>query len=536
MNTNAKIGVAVAGGYLLGRTKKAKLALGLGMFLAGKKLHLDPSRLLGALREAPVLAGVSDQVRRELLDNARSAATSAVTGRVGGLADRLGERASALSPGSRDRDEPDEADEPDEPDESDDALERAEEEDEAEESRPSRKRTTRRPSASTASRSRTTANKATRKAPAKPASKTAGKTAARQRPRRRARQRARAPPPAGGPPAGEATMADSAFGKLRKDVLDDPAVDRLKRELRAYLQARATHAASALGRRLAQADGPGGMVKSLAQGGQALTEGKLPAQAALKVGTSHMMDKIKGFFGKKLKSGGGKSKSVTIIEDIDVGVPRREAYDQWSRFQEFSTFAKGVVSVEQTDDTASNWRVKVAKSTRSWKATVTEQLPDERIVWTTEGAKATVKGVVSFHAVTDDLTRVLLVLEYFPKGLFEKTGNIWRAQGRRARLDLKLYRKFVMTRDEPAEGWRGEIHDGEVVLTHEDAVEEEERAAEASEHEPQDEPHGDEEEPEEELEEDRYDDDPEPEEERYEDEEPEEDLDQEERESVGARR
>lgn len=195
-------------------------------------------------------------------------------------------------------------------------------------------------------------------------------------------------------------------------------------------------------------------------------------------GTSHLKDtikdKVKGLFGKGRKGGGGKSKSVTITEDIDVGVPVREAYDQWTQFQEFSTFAKGVVSVEKADDTSSNWKVKVAKSTRSWKANVTEQVPDERITWTTEGAKGTVKGVVTFHAITDNLTRVLLVLEYFPKGLFEKTGNIWRAQGRRARLDLKLYRKFIMMRGEATDGWRGEIRDGEVVLEHDDAVAEEE--------------------------------------------------------------
>lgn len=223
-------------------------------------------------------------------------------------------------------------------------------------------------------------------------------------------------------------------------------------------------------------------MKTLAKGGQALSEGKSPAQAALGAGASHVKDalkeKVKGLFGKGRKSGGGKSKSVTISEDIDVGVPVREAYDQWTQFQEFSTFAKGVVSVEKADDTSSNWKVKVAKSTRSWKANVTEQVPDERITWTTEGAKGTVKGVVTFHALTDDLTRVLLVIEYFPKGLFEKTGNIWRAQGRRARLDLKLYRKFIMMRGEATDGWRGEIRDGEVVVDHDEAVEEEEARAE----------------------------------------------------------
>ncbi|WP_371793197.1 cyclase [Streptomyces sp. NBC_01471] len=278
-------------------------------------------------------------------------------------------------------------------------------------------------------------------------------------------------------------MSDSAFSKLKDEVARNPATDRLKDELQNYLHARAEHAVTQLGHKLGEGvsklgePGEGGLAGSLAKGGQALKEGKSPAQAALSAGTAHLKDtlkeKVKGMFGKGRKSGGGKSKSVTIVEDIDVGVPVREAYDQWTQFQEFSTFAKGVVSVEKADDTTSNWKVKVAKSTRSWKANVTEQVPDERITWTTEGAKGTVKGVVTFHPITSDLTRVLLVLEYFPKGLFEKTGNIWRAQGRRARLDLKLYRKFIMMRGEATDGWRGEIRDGEVVVEHDDAVEEE---------------------------------------------------------------
>ncbi|WP_330477006.1 SRPBCC family protein [Streptomyces platensis] len=278
-------------------------------------------------------------------------------------------------------------------------------------------------------------------------------------------------------------MAESTLRKMKHEVTNSPAAGQLKEELQHYLQARAEHAVTSLGHKLGESvgklaepgRGAGGLVNSLVKGGAALGEGKSPQQAALTAGASHLKDtvkdKVKGLFGKGRKGGGGKSKSVTIVEDIDVGVPVREAYDQWTQFQEFSTFAKGVVSVEKSDDTISNWKVKVAKSTRSWRANVTEQVPDERITWTTEGAKGTVKGVVTFHRLTDNLTRVLLVLEYFPKGLFEKTGNIWRAQGRRARLDLKLYRKFIMLRGEATDGWRGEIQDGEVVVEHADAVE-----------------------------------------------------------------
>ncbi|MFF9915395.1 SRPBCC family protein [Streptomyces sp. NPDC013457] len=283
-------------------------------------------------------------------------------------------------------------------------------------------------------------------------------------------------------------MSDSALGRIKNDLAENPATDRLKEELRLYLTARAEDAVTRLGQRLgdsvARLAEPGAakssLGKSLAKGGKALGEGKSPARAVLAAGASAfketVKDKTQSLFGSGRKSGGGAPKSVTIVEDIDVGVPVREAYDQWTQFQEFSTFAKGVVSVETADDTTTNWKVKVAKSTRSWQANVTEQIPDKRITWTTEGAKGTVRGVVTFHPITDDLTRVLLVLEYFPKGLFEKTGNIWRAQGRRARLDLKLYRKFLMLRGEATDGWRGEVRDGEVVVGHEEAVEEENRA------------------------------------------------------------
>ncbi|MFD4543211.1 hypothetical protein [Streptomyces bauhiniae] len=96
MTTNAKIGTALVGGYLLGRTKKAKLAIGLGMFLAGKKLSLDPRQLGRLVADTPVLKGLTEQVRHDLLDATRSAAGTALTNRVNHLAASLGDRARAL--------------------------------------------------------------------------------------------------------------------------------------------------------------------------------------------------------------------------------------------------------------------------------------------------------------------------------------------------------------------------------------------------------------------------------------------------------
>lgn len=97
MQSNAKIAVALVGGYLLGRTKKAKMAIGLGMFLAGKKINLDPRELSRLAAASPLVSGLSDQVRKDLVDGTRTALTSAVTQRANTLADTLHERTLDLN-------------------------------------------------------------------------------------------------------------------------------------------------------------------------------------------------------------------------------------------------------------------------------------------------------------------------------------------------------------------------------------------------------------------------------------------------------
>ncbi|WP_327137962.1 SRPBCC family protein [Streptomyces sp. NBC_01340] len=211
-----------------------------------------------------------------------------------------------------------------------------------------------------------------------------------------------------------------------------------------------------------------------------------------------VMDKVKNVFGGGRGGKSGSTKVMNIIEVLDVGVPIRVAYNYWTQYEEFSDFTKGVRSVSRNDETASDWKVKVGPSTRGWKATVQEQVPDDRIVWNSEGAKGTTHGCVSFHELTPDLTRIVLVVEYYPSGFFEKTGNLWRAQGRRLRLDFKNFQRYVTFADEDVEGWRGEIRDGEVVRSHEEALEEEEAAGEDEEQEEYDEEAPDEEAPEEE--------------------------------------
>ncbi|MFF1714872.1 SRPBCC family protein [Streptomyces sp. NPDC058268] len=288
----------------------------------------------------------------------------------------------------------------------------------------------------------------------------------------------------------------SATGKAKENPLagiaQSEAADRLKAEVQEYLGAQAQRLLVGVGHKLGETTGKlndiaegnsPGFAKLALDGGRKMAEGKGPLRSAVEIGAGRAKDSVVGAFknmtgGKgRRKSGAGKKPTV-IMEFIDVGVPLRTAYDQWTQYQDFSTFAKGVKSANRADDTTSDWQAKIFWSNRSWKAHTTEQVADDRIAWTSEGAKGTTKGVVSFHSLAENLTRVLLVLEYYPKGLFEKTGNIWRAQGRRARLDLKNYARFITIKGEAEDGWRGEIRDGEVVHSHEDAVAEEEQEQE----------------------------------------------------------
>ncbi|MFF9407484.1 SRPBCC family protein [Streptomyces anandii] len=311
---------------------------------------------------------------------------------------------------------------------------------------------------------------------------------------------------------GSATSAaGKAAGGAAKDnpltgLAHSEAADRLKAEVQEYLSAQAERLLTGFGRKLGETTGKlndiaegnsPGFAKLALDTGRKVAEGKGPVRSMLEAGASRakdsVMDTIKnlGGGGKGKRKGGGGNKPTVIMEYVDVGVPLRTAYDQWTQYQDFSTFAKGVKSASRADDTASDWQAKVWWSSRSWKATTTEQVPDYRIQWTSEGAKGSTKGVVSFHRLEDNLTRVLLVMEYYPSGLFEKTGNIWRAQGRRVRLDLKNFARFITLKGEAEDGWRGEIRDGEVVRSHEDALAEEEREeGEESDEEPEEEEAG----------------------------------------------
>ena len=145
-----------------------------------------------------------------------------------------------------------------------------------------------------------------------------------------------------------------------------------------------------------------------------------------------------------------------IIEAVDVDVPVKTAYDQWTQFETFPKFMEGVKSVRQLDDTTLEWVADVAGKEKRWKAKITEQEPDQRIAWTsTEGARNA--GVVTFHRLEDGKSRVTLQLDVDPEGPIENIGAALGFVQRRVKGDMERFKEFIESRGSATGAWRGEV-------------------------------------------------------------------------------
>ena len=147
---------------------------------------------------------------------------------------------------------------------------------------------------------------------------------------------------------------------------------------------------------------------------------------------------------------------ASVVESIDVTAPVSTVYNQWTQFEEFPHFMEGVKSVVQTDDTHLRWVAEVAGKETEWDAEITEQHPDERIAWrATSGAENA--GVVTFHRIDDETTRVTLQLDADPEGIVENVGTALGFLDRRVKGDLERFKEFVERRDSETGAWRGNV-------------------------------------------------------------------------------
>jgi uncharacterized membrane protein len=145
----------------------------------------------------------------------------------------------------------------------------------------------------------------------------------------------------------------------------------------------------------------------------------------------------------------------TIEKTIDVEVPVRTAYDQWTQFESFPRFMEGVESVTQVDDKHLHWRAEIGGVVREWDAEIVDQTPDQQVTWRSlDGTEN--RGTVQFRPAEAG-TRVTLRLDYNPHGFVEKVGDVMSFVERRVTGDLARFKEFVETRGTETGGWRGEV-------------------------------------------------------------------------------
>ena len=149
---------------------------------------------------------------------------------------------------------------------------------------------------------------------------------------------------------------------------------------------------------------------------------------------------------------------ASVMQSIDVNVPVRTAYNQWTQFESFPQFMQGVKEVRQRDDTHLHWVADIAGKTEEWDAEITEQVPDRKIAWRSISG-APNAGEVTFQPRSSESTEVNLWLEADPQTMTEKVGDAAGILDRQVKGDLEKFKKFIEDRGGESTGaWRGEIN------------------------------------------------------------------------------
>lgn len=149
---------------------------------------------------------------------------------------------------------------------------------------------------------------------------------------------------------------------------------------------------------------------------------------------------------------------MSVIEkSIELNVPVRTAYNQWTQFEDFPRFMEGVEQVRQIDDKHLHWKASIAGKQEEWDAEITEQVPDQRIVWKSQrGAKN--GGMLTFSSIANNKSKINLRVEYEPQGAVEKTGDVVGVISQRVEGDLKRFKEFIESRGEETGAWRGTVN------------------------------------------------------------------------------
>ncbi len=147
-----------------------------------------------------------------------------------------------------------------------------------------------------------------------------------------------------------------------------------------------------------------------------------------------------------------------VMETIDVDVPVRTAYNQWTQFEEFPQFLSFVQSIQQRSETLTHWKVSIAGVEREFDAEITEQKPDERVAWKSTATDVEHAGVVTFHRLSDTTSRVAVQIDWEPSNFTEKAGAALGVDDRAIKADLANFKKFIESRGAADGAWRGTVN------------------------------------------------------------------------------
>jgi uncharacterized membrane protein len=151
----------------------------------------------------------------------------------------------------------------------------------------------------------------------------------------------------------------------------------------------------------------------------------------------------------------------TIEESIEVNVPVTTAYNQWTQFEEFPSFMKGVDEVRQLDDTRLHWVVSHGGQTHEWDAEITEQRPDERVAWQSIDGTGNA-GAVTFHRIDENTTRLMVQIDWETEGMMDQLGAALGSDDRRVKSDLERFKEMIEARGEESGAWRGEVEQDDI--------------------------------------------------------------------------
>ena len=181
--------------------------------------------------------------------------------------------------------------------------------------------------------------------------------------------------------------------------------------------------------------------------------GRLVTLTALAVGGA--------LLAKQMKKSGAAGNESSVRESIDVNVPLRAAYDQFTQFEEFPLFMDSVHEIKQLDDKRLHWKADVAGKPIEWDAEITEQIPDKKIAWRSTSGTPN-QGVVTFQDLSRGRTRVTLEMMYQPTDPLEMVGDALGAVRMEAKGNLKKFKEMIEQRGGQETGaWRGTIAGGE---------------------------------------------------------------------------